>query len=944
MQTQFTTRCAVLAAVLVWAAAATVQAGTAEDLYAAAAGHYAAGRWQRSVEGFATFLERYPSHNQALSARFHQAEALVQLARYEQAGGAFSRLLQEDPAGPFAGRALYRAGELAYLTGRREDGYRLLTEFHSRFADDALNARVVVYLGDICLARDEWAEARRWYELAQQRYPDGPLSDHVALELGRILTRAGEPEAAEQVLSQLVRQTATGERRTEARFGLILALMAQQRWEEAAQMAREAAADDARHPLAAACAYHGSEALRRAGKLEEAEAQFERVRQSWPTGPWADDTAHGQLLVALARHDHERVDQLSAQFVQRYPDSPLRQDVIRGQVRSLLERGRYGDAATRIEPLVSSAQVDAGDPSGQAASGWNRYLLGLAILGERRHEDAVAVLAPIFQGTDQAELLQGARAALASAYLGAQEYARALEQLEAYLRAEPNGAEAVRCRAQQSVALARLGRWTDAQEAFAGLTQLGPDPGTLTAVTQVLAESAYAAGDYAAAQKLFEALAATRNDDHVAARGLLGVAWCQVKTSQFAKATAGFNALLEQYPDDPLSPETALACGRVWEQLAQPDKALAMYQLVVERYPDSAHLPQGLLDVARLYDSGGRAAQALPLIERIVTEHPHAPQVEPALYLWGWVLRGQGRTDESVSVFDRLYREHRDGDYWSDATFRLAEHARQANDYDRAARLLDEIIAAARDRVVLPHALYLRGQTAAATRRWDAVSEPLERLLEDYPDSPLCPAARFWIAESHYHRGQYEEAATWLAQLRGEQVAGHDGASWLAMVPLREGQMLAARKQWTAAAEAVRGLEARFPDFPRLYEADYLLGRCAAAEGEFDKARACYARVIASPAAAQSETAAMAQWMIGETYFHQKRYDEAIAAYLAVEADHEFPRWRAAGCLQAGKCHQLQGNPDEARACFGRVAQQYPDTPYAKDAIRLLNLGRPSTP
>ena len=38
----------------------------------------------------------------------------------------------------------------------------------------------------------------------------------------------------------------------------------------------------------------------------------------------------------------------------------------------------------------------------------------------------------------------------------------------------------------------------------------------------------------------------------------------------------------------------------------------------------------------------------------------------------------------------------------------------------------------------------------------------------------------------------------------------------------------------------------------------------------------------------------MAQWMIGETYFHQKNYDAAIRAYLELEALYAFPTWQAA--------------------------------------------------
>ena len=48
----------------------------------------------------------------------------------------------------------------------------------------------------------------------------------------------------------------------------------------------------------------------------------------------------------------------------------------------------------------------------------------------------------------------------------------------------------------------------------------------------------------------------------------------------------------------------------------------------------------------------------------------------------------------------------------------------------------------------------------------------------------------------------------------------------------------------------------------------------------------------------------MAQWMIGESFFHQEKYAEALAEYLRVDDRYPFPRWQAAALLQAGKCHE----------------------------------------
>ena len=121
-----------------------------------------------------------------------------------------------------------------------------------------------------------------------------------------------------------------------------------------------------------------------------------------------------------------------------------------------------------------------------------------------------------------------------------------------------------------------------------------------------------------------------------------------------------------------------------------------------------------------------------------------------------------------------------------------------------------------------------------------------------------------------------------------------------------------------------------------MYEVDYLLGRCLASQASFQSAREAYGQVIGSPVGGKSETAAMAQWMIGESYLHQQRYEEAIRAYLRVEILYDFPHWQAAGLLQAGKCYEIQGSRSEAVRLYARLLNEYPDSTYAVEASKLL--------
>jgi cellulose synthase operon protein C len=196
--------------------------------------------------------------------------------------------------------------------------------------------------------------------------------------------------------------------------------------------------------------------------------------------------------------------------------------------------------------------------------------------------------------------------------------------------------------------------------------------------------------------------------------------------------------------------------------------------------------------------------------------------------------------------------------------------------------------------------------------------------------------AEYLQAEATYRQGDYEQAERRFAQLAKETQGRHD--KWLPMIPLRRAQMLASddRKQWSEAMELALPIESEFPGFELQYEVEYLIGRCLQSQGSFDEARAAYRKVTRSETGGKTETAAMAQWMIGETYFHQKNYETALREYLRVEILYDYPSWQAGALLQAGKCHEALGEWKQASELFAKLLKSFPESEFAADAAEHL--------
>jgi TolA-binding protein len=167
----------------------------------------------------------------------------------------------------------------------------------------------------------------------------------------------------------------------------------------------------------------------------------------------------------------------------------------------------------------------------------------------------------------------------------------------------------------------------------------------------------------------------------------------------------------------------------------------------------------------------------------------------------------------------------------------------------------------------------------------------------------------------------------------GTRLTDHSDA-WTAIIPLRRAQILAQQKQWTQAQAVAESIARDYPQFDQQHEVDYVIGRALTASNNFVGAREAFRRVVRSANGGKTETAAMAQWMIGETFFQEANFPLALREYLRVEVVYSYPRWQAAALLQAVKCYEKLGQASEASTLYAKVLQTYPQTEFVAEASK----------
>lgn len=711
-------------------------------------------------------------------------------------------------------------------------------------------------------------------------------------------------------------------------------------------------------PPTAAVAYFKGEAARVSGQLDYAIERYELAAYDYPDSEWADDAFLGAMRVALEKQDYRKVtvDYLST-AVQQFSTSPLYpyMDQLVGQ--AFLKTEKYTDAQSTFAQLTQK-YPRGGDPTAPAEEATpptsftndNWLYLALAEIGLSKPEKALAALKRIepTSGAGSADFAMAVSAAEASANVSLGNYRDAIPALQQYLQVRSNDYDAPRYLELLSQCQIMEKQSPAAQRTIEELRKLDPDEvggeEVILKIEQRLAVLAAKQKEKELARTLYTWLTFRDNPQVYKDFGEDGLARLDA-----GKPPVDGENVADSAPISGRAEEQAafglFQAGIREEQLGDNEKALGSFVSVYTNYASTPEAPKALLAAGRILDRGQKDAEAAKLLRRLVSEYAQFPQIDLAWYRLGWTLVESGDLNGGQDAFREIVDEYRDSTLWADAAYRVAEFESAVNRRDEANRLLDEIL---RDSEktdnptrLLDHVLYLRAQNALQDQKWTVVESLAAQLLKDTPDSPLKLSAQYLAAEAAYKNRDWEKAHQRFTALARD--ASGRNESWLPIAPLRLAQIMAwnakSSADWQDTLEAADDIQRRFPNFDRMHEVDYLMGRCQVQLGNFTAARKHFENVIALDDGNRGEAAAMSQWMIGETYFRQgkmpENYEKAINAYDKVRT-YRHAHWQALALLQIGKCYLQLGNSEKADRALKTLIAEFPSSPYKADAEKLL--------
>lgn len=906
---------------------------------------------REALKTFSSLEKEFPKTKFLDRSIFYSAESAYSLGDTKKAIQLYDRLLALPDVGdsPLRCDALYARG-VAYedleqfdraISSFRQllsscDREDLITDVHLRIGDTAILRKDVDKAiesfdaamksaeseEDIAYAlfRQAFAlvqakrpnEAAAKYEQLLDQYPKSRYAATARLASAQSAYRGGEMKTAEKRFREVYSE-GNVEAATEAAHWLARMRIADGTPADAIRIAKKRIDDGMEGPFAVSLRIDHAEATSMDPKtVKESIGLFEAIYRDHPKDPLAPRALYNAAFSAIQSNQGQQSLGLATEFLKKFPGDLLKSDVMYIAAESSLLTGDPKKAAETYGELLKekSAQSNPQRPL---------WIMRAAATSNaaRNFEQTVKLIKEELPSLREPLQVAEAQFLLGEAQLMARKPSDAATAFAASVNAAPKWQRASEANVLLGQSLLAAGKQDAAKKTWETLIKKEPKSRMADQARYKLGQMKSAAGDYLGAVKNYDEIIFGERDLPLIPYAMYGRGWSLMQAKKYEAAIATLDQVLADYGKHGVSSDALLARGIARRNQEQWKEAKSDLETFLARKPNGTNLGHALYELALIDQHEKNPDEAAELLNRLVKEVPNYPNMDKVLYELGWSLREAGQEDEAEKRFAELTRKFPKTELSAEAAFFVGQKKYAEEKWDEAAEQYAIAANLAKDDELSEKSFYRLGWSFFKGGKYEESSEAFLKQAKRHPDRKLIVDAHLMIGECYLKRGDF--AAALKAYGVGRQVirSRNEDAKSLSeqaerqvrgLVFLHGGQSAAQTKKWKDAIEWYDELVLRFPASVYLPQSNYEKGFAYQQMGDLNQAVKLYAEVANNY---RNEVAARARFMMGEIYFGNRQFQQAIPefqrvmfGYGAEKAPDEIKNWQAKSGFEAGRCSE----------------------------------------
>lgn len=847
----------------------------------------------------------------------------ARLGRHAEASERFGRIGRSGSA--LAGQALLAQGRSLQAIGRLDEA---LNAYERAAAKAGSSSPFEAKLGTAQVLSDlgRQTEAGEVLDSINRTALNERAESRLDLEIGRVATLLGEYDSATRALRQ-VESDGPEDLRDDAAYWHARALSESGEPGRAADLLEDAVNEFPRSELLPEMTYELGIAQGKAGDHEDAIRTLRGFKDQF-----RGHSLENQALLAAASFAQNADDQTTASRLAEEAADGLKGDsAIQARflsAESAYQQGEYPAAARQFSRLADEI------PGGHKLESMIAYRLGMSLRQIGETDAATQTLRGLFETTRDIDQFKAGLLALGDIAYNAERWDEAAEWLGQYVEFGQEAPSWSGSALRLGLAHAKAGDRRAASGVFEQILAAVADNETSARAAYELGLVQLDLDDREGAARSFEQ-ASRLGDEEVAGYALRQLAQMARKAGDDARAAEYFAEAVDS-SDGELAGATALEQGRALLSAGSFDQALRVLgELAVSAEDSSVRDQARALGVIAASRSGDHelAAEHSDGFERSggVLSEIDDQTAANVLYERGRSLVAIERPEDAEACFEALVSRYPESRLAGHTGLELAVLAMSQERFEDAANYCANVLLDSEgvDPSVVEQIRYRLGVCARAMDEHTQAIDALYPLAVREPSDRMSASAALLAGESNLSLGKLSEA-----QALFEIAADFDDESIRPIAMLRLGEVFGGLQYWARAEEMYQDFLDEYRDDDRAYLALFGSSWAKENQGRHGEAIEGYTEVIESH---DGETAARAQFQIGECLFAQEDHEEAVKAFLRVDLVYAYPQWSAAALYEAGRCFEELERTDDAVKQYTDVIERFNETDWASMSERRLD-------
>jgi cellulose synthase operon protein C len=885
----------------------------------------------------------------------------------------WKKLLKEFPADPLASKAWHYLG-VCYMQLEQPDFESAEKAFSEALKDSKLDIREesLVQLSWCILSRARAEEAgskkqTSMLQSARERlteflklYGDGAYADQARFYLGEVEYSLGARDKAIGHYEAMLKSKAAAKSslRPDAQYALGVAFEEGQQMPAAAAIYREFLAEHKEHRLRNEVQMRLSDALIAQQKFDEAA----RLLGDLANNKDNDMADYALLRWGFALSQQNKTEEASQKFerlITQFPNSKHIPVATLSAGQAFFKAGRWDDAAKKFGSLLTNPETRSAEAAHWMAITLSRHgkakeaipILESALTWAKDSPMAVALQMDyadaLYEQPDQVEKARKAYELIATEYpndplapraaynaafgaLQMQQLDTARKWSETFLSKYPNDPLRNDVAYVAAETLLQQGEHAAAAEAYGKLIQAdtkSPSRGMWT-LRQSMAN--YLGGKYPAAVDLLNASLPGFQDARQKAEGQFILGACYLLQEKYDQAIEQFQASHKSSDNWVQADETMLMLAEAYQRKEDPTASKETLQALLKTYPKSRLKPQVEYRLGQLAAQNKEFDEAIDRYRRIISDESAKGFHSFSQYGIAWSLMQQDKYDAARKELEPLLAAGRKDAISQEALLAEGVCLRKLGKPNDALAAIEKFLEAKPTGASLANALYESAMANVDAKQSDKAQAIFERILSEVPDYAAMDKVIYelgWLAEDQSDKGK-------AAQLFGDLIQKYPNSELVAEAYYHLGQSLYEAKKFGEAAETY-GLALSKSKSPELSEkAIYKLGWSYFQQEDYKRAAAQFQKQ--GKDFPSGKLAVDAYFMQAECSFRQDKFAEAIPAYEVARKALDAAGTNTAASdqvkslifLHAGQCHREMKQWTESEKWLREVVTRYPNSPY----------------